>query len=299
MKRRRASRGVGAWLAVAAIAAGTFAAACGGDAVPEDTDAVDREMELAMEEGDPELRDEGQVESPGEATPRPAPPPAPAAAPGPAPPPAPPAAPPAAPEPEPDVADPEPEVADPEPEIRYVDLVARAGSELEIELRQELSTKTNQPGDRFTASVVRPLVDGNLVIVPVNSIVHGEVTAVQKSGGSGQEAIIKVTFHDVMFNGERWPLSASVVQATPETEGRYSTGDKAARIGAGAVAGAILGRVIGGNTKGTVIGAAVGAAAGTAITLATEDVDAVLPEGSLLRLRLDEPLTVTIPDSGS
>jgi uncharacterized membrane protein len=99
----------------------------------------------------------------------------------------------------------------------------------------------------------------------------------------------------VSFLGNSWPISATVVEAEPTTKGRYSTGDKAARIGAGAVAGAILGRVIGGNTTGTVVGAAVGAAAGTAITLATEDVDAVLAVGSILRLRLDRVLTITVP----
>jgi len=177
-------------------------------------------------------------------------------------------------------------------------VTAAAGSEMEAVLLQELSTKTNQPGDRFTLRVTQPLLDNNRVVVQRNARIRGEVTAIQRSGGRGQDAVIKVSLIDISLLGDTWPLSATVVQATPTTKGRYSTGDKAARIGAGAVAGAILGRVLGGNSKGTVLGAAVGAAAGTAITLGTEDVDAVLPEGSVFHLRLDEPLTVTYPDSG-
>lgn len=288
--RRVASRGV------AAVVLGVWVAACGGDVVPDEQDAIDRELELALDtEAEPELADEGTPESPGEtvveATPAPPPPPPPPSSPvRPAPTPEP--TPPPAPAPE---VEPEPAAAEP-PEPRYIETVASVGSELEIEMLQALSTGTNRPGDRFTAAVVRPLIDANRVIVPLNARVRGEVTALQKSGGSGQEAIIKVSFIDVSFNGETWPLSASVVEANPETQGRLSTGDKAARIGAGAAAGAILGRIIGGNTRGTVIGAAVGAAAGTAITLATEDVDAVLPEGSVLRLRLDEPLVIRVVD---
>jgi hypothetical protein len=264
--------------------------ACGGDAEPVDQAAVDREMDLALEgEGaEPELSDEPQGDA--DDVEMPAPPPAPRPvrrAPPPPPPPA--AAPVAAEEPAEDPVDPDPGPA-------MVTLQADVGTEFRVRLRQELSTKDNQPGDRFTATVVEPLIDASTVVVHTNAIVRGEVTAVQQSGNKGEAAVIKIAFLDVTIDGVTYPLGASVVEAHPETEGRYSTGDKAARIGGGAVAGAILGRVLGGNSKGTIIGAAVGAAAGTAITLATEDVDAVLPAGSELRLRLDEPLVVTVPD---
>lgn len=266
--------------------------ACGGDVEPVDQTAVDREMDLALEgEGaEPELRDDPQgdtdaLEAP--AAPPPAPTPPPQAAPTPPPPPA---------EAPVEAEDPASEPVEPDPGPPMITLTADYGTEFRVALRQELSTKNNQPGDRFTASVIEPLIDGTRVIVQSGALVRGEVTAVQKSGGQGQSAIIKIAFYEVSFDGETYPISASVVEAHPETEGRYSTGDKAARIGGGAVAGAILGRVLGGNSKGTIIGAAVGAAAGTAITLATEDVDAVLPAGSEMRLRLDEPLTFTIVD---
>jgi len=278
---------------VTVVAVGLVLTACQGDVVPDETEPP-REIELALDDqSPPELSDQGVGTEPGETVehePHPAPPPpsSPVRR-------APPQAPPAAPESEESGAEEQtPETT--EPEMRYVTLTATTGSEFEIELLDKLSTGTNQPGDKFEASVTQSLIDGGTVMVPVNSIVRGEVTAVQRSGGSGQEAIIKIKFLDVFFNGEAWPLSASVVQATPQSEGTYTTADKAARIGAGAVAGAILGRVIGGNSKGTVIGAAVGAAAGTAITLATEDADAVLEEGSILRLRIDEPLVIRIPD---
>ncbi len=273
--------------------------ACGGDAEPDEGAMVDREMDLALQDeaAEPELRDEAQEGEALTETPPPPPPPPPAPRPQPpraAPPPAPPAAPPAeapAPPPAP-AAEPAPEPAGPV----MIEVTAQTGSELVIELRQQLSTKDNKPGDRFTAIVDLPLIDNNRVIVQSGSIVRGEITAIQKSGGQGQPAIIKLAIHEVVLNAETYPLQATIIEASPETQGRYSTGDKAARIGAGAVAGAILGRVIGGNARGTVIGAAVGAAAGTAITLATEDVDAVLPAGSKLRLRLDAPLTVRVPD---
>lgn len=266
-----------------ALALGT--AACGGEddePAAEQQEAMDREMDMALEdrEAEPELRDEPREEAPArQATPPPAarrtaPPPAP-----------PPAAPPPAPEPVP-----EPPPAEPEPST----FTAPAGTTFRVELTEELSTRTNRVGDRFTVRILDPLTDGRFVVAPAQTIIRGQITALQKSGGAGEPAVIKVNFEDVLVAGAYYPIDATVIEASPKTQSRTGTGEKAAKIGGGAVAGAILGRVVGGNAKGAVIGAAVGAAAGTAITLITEDKDAVLPAGSTLTLELDAPLTVTI-----
>ena len=84
-----------------------------------------------------------------------------------------------------------------------------------------------------------------------------------------------------------------IVDGQIEAHGQYATGDVIARGGA-TTTGGILGRVIGGDASGVVVGAAIGAAPGTAITLAAQGVDAVLPEGTVLRLRIDKPFSVTV-----
>jgi hypothetical protein len=168
------------------------------------------------------------------------------------------------------------------------------GATFEVTLNQELSTRHNRVGDLFSATTVDPLTDGRLVLVPAGALVVGEVTAVEKSGSHGQKAIINLDIHEVSFDGETYPLEVSILEANPETRSRSSTGAKAAKIGGAAVAGAILGRVIGGDALGTIIGTAVGGAAGTAIVLGTDDVDAVLPRGSRMLLRLDAPLEMQV-----
>lgn len=265
-----------------ALALGT--AACGGDEVDpaaEQQEAVDREMDMALEdrEAEPELRDEAREDEAAEPPARQAPPPAPSPQAAPPPPPA------AAP------VETEP-AAVPAPERRS--FTAATGTTFRVELTEELNTRTNRVGDRFTVRILDPLTDGRYVVAPAETIIRGRVTALQKSGGGGQPAVIKVDFEDVMVAGEYYPIQATVIEANPDTRSRTSGGEKAAKIGGGAVAGAILGRVVGGDAKGAVIGAAVGAAAGTAITLITEDRDAVLPAGSVMTLELDAPLTVTV-----
>jgi uncharacterized membrane protein len=69
--------------------------------------------------------------------------------------------------------------------------------------------------------------------------------------------------------------------------------EQAGKVAAGAAAGAILGQVIGRDRSSTIRGAAVGAAAGTAIAMGTADVDAVLPSGAEVVIRLDQPIEIT------
>jgi hypothetical protein len=167
-----------------------------------------------------------------------------------------------------------------------------AGTQFSLALNQELSTRENKAGDEFTAQVVSPVAQGGEVVVPEGSTVRGRVTAVQASTGANQPALLKVAFDAIEVNGEFQPMQATLVRAEPETKSRTSTGEAAAKIGAGTAAGAIIGRIVGGDATGAVVGGAVGAAAGTAIVLGTQDVDAVLPSGSHMSVRLDEPLVV-------
>ncbi len=287
--------------ATLAIALGLalFAVACGGSGdregdVAEDTvGLLDRELDLAMsgEHDEAQLRDEPQGRRVEEREPGRTP----AARPTPPPPPPPPAARPMPPPPPDQTAGVETPSAEAEgPGARFEGRSIAGGTTFEVTLNQELSTRTGQVGDLYSATLVHPLTDGRLVIVPAGATVLGQVTVVQKSGKHGQQAVLNLAINEISFDGETYPLQASIVEANPETRSRSSTGEKAAKIGGAAVAGAILGRIIGGNATGTIIGTAVGGAAGTAIVLGTEDVDAVLPRGSRMTLRLDAPLEIQV-----
>jgi hypothetical protein len=161
-------------------------------------------------------------------------------------------------------------------------------------MNDELSTETSKAGDAFTATLSDPILDANgAVIVPAGATVRGRVTAVSASGRVGQTAALKLAFEAVSFGGESYPLQASVERADVQQKSRTSAGETAGKVAAGAAAGAILGQVLGKNTESTLKGAAIGAAAGTAIAMGTQDVDAVLPRGAEVVIRLDQPIRVT------
>jgi hypothetical protein len=189
---------------------------------------------------------------------------------------------------------PEPVVeAKPEPVVRTA--VLTVGTTMKVTLDEELSTQTSLQGDVFTATLDEPVYsDEGGVIVPGGAKVRGRVTHVQKSGRVGETAVLNVAFEAISWDGASYPLDAAVVQANPERVSRASTGEQVGKVAAGAAAGAILGRVLGSRNRDAVKGAVIGAAAGTAIALGTADVDAVLKAGSVMVIRVDQPVTVTL-----
>ena len=181
----------------------------------------------------------------------------------------------------------------PRPTTRTVTASAPSGTSASLTLNETLSTQTNRVGDSFTATLQSDIRgDNGEVVVPAGATVRGRLTEVNKSGQVGQTGVIKVAFESVSFGGRSYPLDATVTQANPQRHNRTTTGQTAAKIGAGAAAGAVLGKVLGKSTKNTIKGAVIGAAAGTAIAMGTADVDVVLPAGSEMTIKLDSPIEV-------
>lgn len=258
--------------------------------VPE-TSALDaRERELKAREAELDARERRLREQ----TPAPAPKPKPRSKPAPAPAPVPQATEPEpAPVPEPVPAAPAEEPApapEPAPEPEPVTVSLPAGTQLDVALTRTLASNTNSPGDAFRVRVDRDVMEDGLVAIPAGSEVLGEVTEVVPLKKIGGQARLGLRFTDLVLpSGRTVPIHASFLQ-----EGRSETGRDAATIGGAAAGGAILGRILnkGGRSKGSVLGAIIGAAAGTAIAARTPGEEVVLPQGSVVTLKLDRPVEV-------
>jgi hypothetical protein len=166
------------------------------------------------------------------------------------------------------------------------------GTLIQIRLDQQLSPRDNKSGDAFTGDVVSPIeIDGRTAI-PAKARVHGRVTAVERADDLQGATVLKLDFTSLEIENQPYALDASLTQAHPKVESKTGAGETAAKIGASAAGGAILGRILGGDAKSSALGAIAGAAAGTAIVLGTQDAYAVLPAGSVIELRTEEPLHI-------
>jgi hypothetical protein len=158
------------------------------------------------------------------------------------------------------------------------------GTEFDVRLQQSLSSATAQVEDRFEATTMVDLRDGDRVLVPAGSAMRGVVSSVTKAGRIERKGALTVAFDQVTVNDRTYPLRATVTQAI-ESEGVRG---EAGKIGTGAGVGAIIGGILGGF-KGAMAGILIG---GGGTIAATEGKDVELPAGTVLRVRLDSGLNL-------
>jgi hypothetical protein len=159
------------------------------------------------------------------------------------------------------------------------------GTEFDVRLQTTLSSESAQVEDRFNATTMVDLADERgRVLVPAGSTMRGIVSSVNKATRTDRRGSLTVAFDRVTIHGRSYPIRATVTQAL-ESEGIM--GEKE-RIGIGAGAGAILGAILGG-AKGALAGILIG---GGGTIAATEGKDVELPAGTVLRARMDSPLTL-------
>jgi hypothetical protein len=157
------------------------------------------------------------------------------------------------------------------------------GTELDVRLQQELSSETAMVEDRFEATTVIDLYDGERLVVPAGSVMRGVVSEVDQASRSDRRGSLTVTFDQLTTNGRTYDIRASVTEAL-----EAGVAGEVGKIGAGAGIGAILGGILGG-TKGAIAGILIGAG-GT--VLATEGNDVDLPVGTVMRVRFESPVRV-------
>jgi hypothetical protein len=175
-----------------------------------------------------------------------------------------------------------------------IDLVVPAGAPLRVRIDHALATNTNNPGDRFTGSLVEPVIVDGKAVIPRGARVEGIVRNSSPSGRLKGRAILSLTVNRIDWNGQ-----SRQVETTAFT--RTSSGHKKRNwtlIGGGSGLGALIGGLASGGS-GAAIGAGAGAAAGTAGAAITGKRQVRLPAEALLSFKTSQPITVKFTPSTS
>ena len=159
-----------------------------------------------------------------------------------------------------------------------------SGTEIDVRLQNSLNSGTAQVEDRFEGTTLVDLTAGGIVAIPSGSVMRGVVTAVEPATRTNRTARMTVSFDQVTIQGRSYPIRGTVTQAI---EGEGIRGELG-RTGVGAIGGAILGGILGG-AKGAILGTIIG---GGGTIAATEGREVDLPQGSVLRVRIDSPLEI-------
>jgi hypothetical protein len=177
----------------------------------------------------------------------------------------------------------------------------REGTLLRTRIQDTLSTSSTLPGTRFTAEVTEPITRNGRVIIPVGSILNGQVTEVRGGRRISGAALLHLETRDVTLpDGTHYIVHAQLIDTGRSDfnvtgEGTLKKKDHAketlAVVGGVTGAGAVSGAMIGGGV-GAVVGAGIGAGVSTVLWL-KQDRQATLPRDVALVFSLTTPMILT------
>jgi|SRR5579862_6921786 len=157
-----------------------------------------------------------------------------------------------------------------------------AGAKLDVRLRAGVNSGSAKEDDRFDARTILDAKSGDVIAVPAGSAVTGFVSSVRPSGRPDRSGSLTLSFEDLAIGDEHWRLRASVDQVLDgHVSGDFDRAEVNAAMGSGlAGTGAALR-----SLSGLLV------LSGGTIT-STEGANLDLPTGTILRIRLDLPLTL-------
>ena len=167
-------------------------------------------------------------------------------------------------------------------------LTIRPGTFVTVRVDQPLSSDHNQPGDAFSATLVKPLVVDGIVVAQSGQTIAGRVAEAKKAGRVTGTSRLGVQLTDLtLVDGQQLPIQSQLVSRNgPTSEGRD----------AAAIAGTTgLGAAIGAAAdwgRGAAIGAGAGAAAGILGVLLTRGQPTIIFPEQVLTFRIEAPVAI-------
>ena len=185
------------------------------------------------------------------------------------------------------------------PEV--VELTVPEGSEFKLQLHSTIDSKTSKAGDRVLATLLDPVAVEDRDVLQKGLRVDGHVGEVKPAGRRGKGGYLTVSFDTVELpSGEKLALMGSLTEVfSSEGGGNPSVGPEGELKGGGASRKEQIAIIGGSAAAGAAGGLAPGiaAAAGGAVAayILPRGKQATLKAGSLVGMRLDNDLIISVP----
>ena len=166
-------------------------------------------------------------------------------------------------------------------------IVIPSGTALSIRTTSAIGTNDSKSNQEFEASLAKPVLAGNEVVIPKGAAVKGVILKSESAGRIKGEGALILQLTSLTFQGKPYKIATDHAMQQSKSRGKRS----ATMIGGGGAAGALIGGLAGGG-KGAAIGALAGAGAGTAGATMTGKRDMTIPAETILDFKLTAPLTL-------
>lgn len=167
-----------------------------------------------------------------------------------------------------------------------------AGTRISVKLDVELSSKVASVNDTFLASVAKPVVNRERVVVPVGTVIEGRVTAVGGAAGGSRNGKLEVVFETLKIAGQERRIEGIPVA---DVTARSSTAFSFLSVLGGVAIGTALGSTTS-SSGGRLIGAAIGAGAGTGVALLRKGKEARIRKDEVFEIELKKDVTLPVLD---
>jgi hypothetical protein len=183
----------------------------------------------------------------------------------------------------------------------------REGTLLRVNMVDGVSTESTVAGTKFTASIVEPVEKGGRVIIPVGSVLDGQVTEVHSGRRISGGALLHLEPRNITLpDGTHYVVHAQLIDTARsdfkvDNEGtlkkREHPKETLAVMSLATGSSAVAGAMIGGGV-GAVVGAGIGAGVSTFLWL-KQDRQATLNKDSRLVFMLTTPMMLTPISNGA
>ena len=183
----------------------------------------------------------------------------------------------------------------------------REGTLLRVNMVDGVSTESTVAGTKFTASIVEPVEKGGRVIIPIGSVLDGQVTEVHSGRRISGGALMHLEPRNITLpDGTHYVIHAQLIDTSRsdfkvDREGtlkkREHPKETLAVMSLATGSSAVAGAMIGGGV-GAVVGAGVGAGVSTFLWL-KQDRQATLQKDSRLVFMLTTPMMLTPISNGA
>jgi len=180
-----------------------------------------------------------------------------------------------------------PATSAPDPAPSSTGVVIPGGTLLRVRVDEALSTRRNSRGDRFSATLIDPVVVNGQTVLAARTRLAGHVLVSSASGRLKGRARLVLALDSFERDGHRYSIATTAAARVSSSHKKRNL----AAIGGGAGTGAAIGAIAGGGV-GAAIGAGAGAAAGTVGAAVTGKKQVTIPAESVVRFTLGAPVRV-------
>jgi hypothetical protein len=167
------------------------------------------------------------------------------------------------------------------------------GTKIRLRMDNEINSKVSNANDTFTATLSKPLIVKETILIPSGTIIEGKILKSESASVGGKNGVMEIRFETIRFaDGIKREIDGVLVE---ELKVSSSQTTNILSVIGGTAIGAIFGAVSKSN-NGALIGAGVGAGAGTGFALLRKGKEVRIKSEQEFEIELKKEVVLPVKD---